>query len=116
MSDNIQQITDLLNTHEQYWAKRLRSAHNPPQRNDYLILFSRRDADIIYNLVLMGDYNITWKPFKVQDTPTYCSIDITDPVTATKHMMIIADAFANNQLSLDAEEGEGTGEPLLNNR
>jgi hypothetical protein len=31
-------------------------------------------------------------------------------------MMIIADAFANNQLSLDAEEGEGTGEPLLNNR
>jgi hypothetical protein len=113
VSDPLQQITDLLNTHEQYWAKRLHSHHNPPQRNDYLILFARRDADIIYNLVLMGDYGITWKPFKIQDTPTYCSIDITDPNTAAQQLMIIADAFANNQLSLDAEEGEGTGQHLL---
>ena len=114
MEDNLQQITNNLNNHPDYWAKLITARHDPVQRDDYLILFARRQSDVLEQLVLMGDYSsITWRPFKAQDTPCYCNIDIINVETATKHMMLLADAWHARQLPPGADEGEGAGEHLL---
>lgn len=113
MPDNLQQIADLLNNHSDYWAKLITARHDPIQREDYLIIFARRHAEVIHQLVLMGDYSVTWRPFKPTDTPAYCQINIDDPTIAAKHMMTLADAWDKNQLPREAEEGEGTGQHLL---
>jgi len=112
-NDNLQQITDLLNNHPDYWARLIETRHDPIQPCDYLILFARRHTEKIPTLALMGDHGITWRPFKPKDTPCYAHITIDNPHTAAQHLMKLADAFDNDQLPLDAEEGEGTGQYLI---
>jgi len=114
MPDKYQQIADALNAHPDYWAKLITTRHDPIQRNDYLILFARCHTDVIHQLVLMGDHSVTWRPFKAEDTPEYCRIDVDNLPTAIQHMMILTDAWDAGQLPRGADEGEGTGKPLIN--
>ena len=112
MLETLQQIVDLINQDEKYWAMALKKDDEPPKRDEYLIIFSRRRSDIIYNLSLMGDLGITWKPHKPEDTPCYCTISIDDPQQAARQMQKLSDAWEEGQLPMDLS-GEDMGVSII---
>lgn len=113
MLETLQQIVEALNQDEKYWAMLLKQDDDPPQRDHYLILFSRHKSEKIHNLTLMGDLGVTWRPFKPEDTPCYCTLSLDDPQLAIQHMKKLADAWEEEKLPTDLS-GEDMGIPIIN--
>ncbi len=92
------------------------SIADQPHDDDYLLRMRLvcwgPDDGLHNNLLLMGNLGVTFEPFKMCSTPTYCVIALDDLEIAAAKIQRVMAAHAAEELPYTVSEGEGAADNI----